>query len=146
MTDLEHALARFRTLTPEMRLQLLLQYAKRFPELPEALREARDAGLNRVEECQSPLFLWVAVEDGAVRIHADAPREAPTVRGFMGFLMEQVNGASPEEVEALPTDLLDRMGLGEVLGVTRTRGLGAVLQRLRTDVRRAAGQRSPELS
>jgi cysteine desulfuration protein SufE len=144
MTDLERSLARFRTLTREMRLQLLLQYAKRFPELPEALHEARDAGLNRVEECQSPLFLWVGVEDGAVHIHADAPREAPTVRGFMGFLMEQVNGASPGEVEALPMDLLDRMGLGEILGVTRTRGLSAVLQRLKTDVRRAVAQRPSE--
>ncbi len=138
MTDLEHALARFRTLNREMRLQLLLQYAKRFPALPEALREARDAGMNRVEECQTPLFLWVGVEDGVVRIHADAPREAPTVRGFMGFLMEQVNGASPEAVEGLPADLLERMGLAEVLGITRTRGLGAVLHRLRKDVARAA--------
>jgi cysteine desulfuration protein SufE len=141
MTDLEHTLARFRTLNREMRLELLLQYAKRFPELPDALREARDAGLNRVEECQTPLFLWVGVEDGAVRIHADAPREAPTVRGFMGFLMEQVDGASPEEVEGLPEDLLERMGLAEILGVTRTRGLGAVLHRLRGDVRRASAGR-----
>lgn len=143
-TDVERSLARFRTLSREMRLQLLLQHAKRFPELPQDLHEARDAGLNRVEECQAPLFLWVGVEDDRVRIHADAPREAPTVRGFMGFLMEQVNGASPEEVYALPSDLLDRMGLGEVLGVTRTRGLSAVLQRLRADVRRAATRQAPE--
>jgi cysteine desulfuration protein SufE len=143
MTDLERSLERFRTLSREMRLQMLLSHARRFPDLPEELREARDAGLNRVEECQTPLFLWVGLEDGRVKIHADAPREAPTVRGFMGFLMEQVNGAAPEEVQALPADLLDRMGLGEVLGVTRTRGLSAVLERLRNDVGRARAGRSP---
>ncbi len=139
MTRLEKTLERFRSLDREMRLQLLLQYAKRFPELPEDLRAARDAGLNRIQECQTPLFLWVAERGGVVILHADAPRDAPTVRGFMGFLMESLNGASAEEVAGLPADLLDRMGLGEVLGVMRTQGLGSVIQRIRKDAARVAG-------
>jgi cysteine desulfuration protein SufE len=137
MKDLESSLLRFRSLSREMRLQLLLQYAKRLPELPAELCEARDAGLNRVEECQSPLYLWVGVEGGRVWIHADAPREAPTVRGFMAFLIEHLNGALPKAVEGLPSDLLDQMGLGEILGVARTQGLGGVLFRLRRGGRRA---------
>jgi cysteine desulfuration protein SufE len=136
MDSLEKTLIRFRTLSREMRLQMLLNYAKKFPDLPEALQEARDEGLNRVEECQTPLFLWVGLEEGRVRIHADAPKEAPTVRGFMGFLMEQLNGAAPEEVEALPLDLLERMGLGEVLGTMRTNGLSHVLIKIRREAAR----------
>ena len=111
MDSLEKALIRFRSLSREMRLQMLLNYAKKFPDLPEELQAARDRGLNRVEECQTPLFLWVGLEEGRVRIHADAPPEAPTVRGFMGFLMEQLDGVTPEELETLPGDLLERMGL-----------------------------------
>ncbi len=137
MNDLEKNLERFRSLNREMRLELLLRYAKRFPELPEELREARDAGMNRVQECQTPLFLWVSVKHGVVTLHADAPRDAPTVRGFMGFLMEALNGAPASEVAQLPEDLLDRMGIGEVLGVMRTQGLGSVIHRVRTDVARA---------
>jgi cysteine desulfuration protein SufE len=138
MSELADGLERFRRLNREMRLQLLLNYAKKFPDLPPELEEARDAGLNKVEECQTPLFLWLGVdEDGAVTIHSFAPREAPTVRGFMGFLMEQLQGASVEEVEALPRDLLERMGLSEVLGPVRTRGLSAVLDRIRRDLSRA---------
>lgn len=136
MDSLEKSLTRFRTLSREMRLQLLLNYAKKFPDLPEELIEARDRGLNRVEECQTPLFLWVGQEDGGIRIHADAPPEAPTVRGFMGFLMEQLNGRKPEEVEGLPMDLLERMGLGEVLGTMRTSGLSHVLIRIRGEAAR----------
>jgi cysteine desulfuration protein SufE len=136
MDSLEKTLIRFRTLSREMRLQMLLNYAKKFPDLPEALQEARDEGLNRVEECQTPLFLWVGLEEGRVRIHADAPKEAPTVRGFMGFLIEQLNGAAPEEVEALPLDLLERMGLGEVLGTMRTNGLSHVLIKIRREAAR----------
>lgn len=131
-------LDRFRSLSPELRLQWLLRYAKNFPPLPKELAEARDAGLNRVEECQTPLFLWVAVRDGVVTLHADAPRDAPTVRGFVGFLMEVLNGAPAAEVAQLPLDLLDRMGLGEVLGVLRTQGLGSVIRRIRAAARAAS--------
>jgi len=135
---LEQKVERFRGLPRELRLQALLGYAKRFPELPEELREARDHGLGRVEECQTPLFLWVGVEDGKVRIHADAPREAPTVRGFVGFVVEALAGADPAVIADLPEDLMDRMGLTEVLGMQRTRGLGSVIRRIRRDVARAA--------
>lgn len=139
---LEEKLVRFRKLDRQMRLQQLLSYAKKFPELPEELKAARDAGLGRVHECQTPLFLWVSVDDDRVRLHADAPREAPTVRGFIAFLMDVLQGASPDEVAALPGDLLDRMGLSEVLGLMRTQGLGTVIRRVKTDVARAAASSS----
>ena len=129
---------RFRRAGREMRLQLLLGYAKRFPELPPELVEARDAGLNRVHECQTPLFLWVGVEEGRVRIHADAPREAPTVRGFMSFLIDVLDGEPPQAAADLPDTLLEDLGLGEVLGVMRTQGLGAVIRRVKGDVARAS--------
>ena len=135
---LEKKVERFRALPREMRLQALLAHANRFPDLPEDLREARDRGLGRVEECQTPLFLWVGLEDGRVRIHADAPREAPTIRGFVGFLVEALNGGPASAVADLPEDVMDRMGLNEVLGPLRTRGLGTVIRRLRRDVARAA--------
>ena len=138
--DLEKKVERFRALPREMRLQALLGHAKRFPELPDDLREARDRGFGRVEECQTPLYLWVGVEDGRVRIHADAPREAPTVRGFVGFLVEALNGATPATVAEVPEDLMERMGLGEVLGPLRSRGLGTVIRRIRRDVERATGE------
>jgi len=131
---LEQKVKRFRALSRELRLQALLGHAKRFPDLPAELAAARDRGLGRVEECQTPLFLWVGVEDGRVRIHADAPREAPTVRGFVGFLVEALDGAPPATVAELPEDLMDQMGLDEVLGVVRSRGLGAVIRRIRRDV------------
>lgn len=139
MRPLEKSLHRFRSATREMRMQLLLQYARKFPDLPLDLVKARDAGLNRVQECQTPLFLWVGVREGKVTIIADAPPDAPTVRGFMGFLMETLNGAPPEEVIHLPDDLLDQMGIGEVLGIMRTQGLGSVIRRVKQDVARALG-------
>ena len=136
---LEKKVERFRALPREMRLQALLAHAKRFPELPEELREARDRGLGRVEECQTPLYLWVGIEDGKVRIHADAPREAPTVRGFVGFLMEALDGSEPTAIAEVPEDIMFKTGLDDVLGPLRSRGLGTVIRRIRRDVERASG-------
>lgn len=120
-------------------MQMLVSFAKKFPELPEELREARDQGMGRVQECQTPLFLWVSVgEDDRVSIHAWAPPEAPTVRGFVGFLLDALEGATADDVAGMPDDLLDRMGLGEILGAMRTRGLGSVIRRIKGDVARAA--------
>jgi len=139
MSTLDEKLLRFRTLSREMRLELLLKYSKDFPELPGWLTELRDEGLGRVEECQTPLFLWISVNDaGTVQIHADAPKEAPTVRGFVGFLMDVLNGQPASAVAELPDDLMERMGLDEILGVMRTRGLGAVLYKVKKDAARAA--------
>ena len=137
---LERKVERFRALPRELRLQALLAQAKRLPPLPPELTQARDHGLGRVEECQTPLYMWVGVEGGCVRIHADAPSEAPTVRGFVGFLVEALDGTDPAAVRDLPEDLMDRMGLTEALGVQRTRGFSAVLRRIRRDVARAAGE------
>ena len=74
-----------------------------------------------------------------MRIHADAPREAPTVRGFIGFLVEVLDGAEPAAAAGVPEDLMERMGLSEVLGVQRSRGLGSVIGRIRRDVARVTG-------
>ena len=141
---LEKKIERFRALSPELRLQALLAHSNRFPELSDELRAARDRGLGRVEECQTPLFLWVGVEEGRVRIHADAPREAPTIRGFVGFLVEALDGGPVSAVADLPEDVMDRMGLNEVLGPLRTRGLGTVIRRLRRDVARASAEDAAE--
>lgn len=146
--DLDRALARFRAASREMRLQLLLAYARKLPELPSELIPARDAGLNRIQECQSPVYLWVATDQGKLRIHADVPQEAPTVRGFVSFLVSVLDGHPPSAAAGLPATLLEDMGLAEVLGPMRTQGLGGVIRRVRSaipgDTAGAAPDRPPE--
>jgi cysteine desulfuration protein SufE len=80
------------------------------------------------------VYLWVEVDDGGVHIYADVPREAPTVRGFISLLARTLDGQSPDAVAELPLDLLDRLGLSETLGMTRTQGLTAILHRIKQSV------------
>ncbi len=117
------------------RIELLIDFAKNLPPLPDRLERLKDAE-HRVEECQSPVFLFVEPRGDRVSIHADAPIEAPTVRGFVAILVEGLDGATAEEVLSVRGDLIERIGLPEILGMLRVRGLGGVLARLKKEVTR----------
>jgi cysteine desulfuration protein SufE len=119
------------------RIDLLLDFAKSLPPLPERLVAHKDAS-HRVEECQSPVYLFVELESSKVSLFADAPVEAPTVRGFVSLLLEGLSGATVEDILQVPGDLVDRCGLGEILGMLRVRGLSGVLRRLKAEVTRTA--------
>jgi cysteine desulfuration protein SufE len=119
------------------RIDLLLDYAKSLPPLPQRLIAHKDAS-HRVEECQSPVYLFVEFDGNRVSLHADAPIEAPTVRGFVSLLLEGLNGATVDEVLQVPGNLVERCGLGEILGMLRVRGLSGVLRRLKAEVTQAA--------
>jgi cysteine desulfuration protein SufE len=119
------------------RIDLLLDFAKSLPPLPDRLVAHKDAS-HRVEECQSPVYLFVEIDGNRVSLHADAPIEAPTVRGFVSLLLEGLNGATVEDVLEVPGNLVERCGLAEILGMLRVRGLTGVLRRLKAEVIRAA--------
>jgi len=120
------------------RIEILIDLAKGLPPLPDRLAAFKDAA-HRVEECQSPVFLIVELEPSQrVAIYADAPIEAPTVRGFVALLVEGLSGATVEEILQVPSDLVERIGLPEILGMLRVRGLHGVLRRLKAEVTRAA--------
>lgn len=131
MPSLETIVKRFQSTDRNTRLEMLLDLSDRMPSLPQRFAEARDKGVNRVTECQTPVFLFGELVDGKFQLYADVPREAPTVRGFVSLLIKGLNGATPEEVTAIPADLLDRLQLTETLGMTRMQGLSAVVQRVK---------------
>jgi cysteine desulfuration protein SufE len=119
------------------RIELLLDLAKGLPPLPARLAAHKDEA-HRVPECQSPVFLFVECDNGKVELHADAPVEAPTVRGFVALLVEGLDGQPIGDVLALPNNLLERSGLTEILGMQRVSGLHAMIHRLKAMTRRAA--------
>jgi cysteine desulfuration protein SufE len=130
---LDRYISRFRTADRATRLETLLDFAQRLPPLSPERQERKEN--FRVPECQTPVFLWVDVEGGAVTISADVPRESPTVRGFVSLLVHGLEGATPAEVAALPDDLLHSLGLDETLGMMRTQGLTAIVRRIKRAAR-----------
>ncbi|HVM04665.1 MAG TPA: SufE family protein [Acidimicrobiales bacterium] len=126
----------------ELRVQALLDYSRQLPPLPPHLAGNRQA-MEQVPECQTPFFLATKVQDnGRVRLWFDVPAEAPTTRGFAGILAGGLDGATAEEVLATPNDFYTRMGLAEVISSLRLRGMGAILARLKRQVRDQVEARS----
>ena len=122
------------------RLAYLLDYANDLPELPERFQDGSAATMQKVEECQTPLFLAVELDaDARVRLFFDAPREAPTTRGFAGILHAGLDGATPSEVLETPADFSQAMGLTQAVSPLRIRGLTAMLGRIKALVAAATG-------
>ena len=87
----------FNAMPDSQRLQLLLEFADELPPLPDRYAEDRSL-LEPVPECQSPLFLAVEVEpDATVHLFFEAPREAPTTRGFASILHAGLDGLPADE-------------------------------------------------
>lgn len=129
---------RFAAAPKELRVQALLQQSRKVPPLPDALLEDRGQ-LEQVHECMTPFFLATTLDDGAVHIHFDCPPESPTVRGFAGILWSGLDGTTPTEILAVPSDFYTRMGLEELVSPQRLRGFSAILTRLKRQVSELAG-------
>ncbi|TYC99438.1 SufE family protein [Arthrobacter echini] len=129
----------FQDLTEPDRLQLLLDFSRELPELPERYGEHPEL-LERVVECQSPLFLTMEIGDAperAVHLFFSAPPEAPTTRGFAGVLLEGLDGLPAAELLAVPDDVPDRLGLTRAITPLRMRGMSAMLGRIKRKIREA---------
>ena len=141
--SLESIAQDFAALSARDRLVLLLDFSDELPELPERYQGHAEL-LERVDECQSPLFLVVemdgaqdasASQDATVHLFFQAPPEAPTTRGFAGILHEGLDGITAGEVLAVPDDAPYRFGLGEAVSPLRLRGMVAMLSRIKRQVR-----------
>jgi len=139
MTPLPSALAEIRDdfldLAQSERLMLLLEFSDELPDLPARFTEHPDL-LERVEECQAPVFIFVEVSpEGIVHLHATAPKEAPTTRGFASILVQGLAGLSTAEVLEVPEDFPQMIGLSEAISPLRLRGMNALLGRAKRQIR-----------
>jgi cysteine desulfuration protein SufE len=92
--------------------------------------------MEQVHECQSPVFLFTAINDGAVHFFLDVPMESPTVRGYAAILAQGFAGVTPAQVLQTPDDIHVLLGLPEVITPQRVRGLHALLQYMKKQVLR----------
>jgi cysteine desulfuration protein SufE len=113
---------------------MMLEYSDAVRPLPPELEG--HAGMEQVPECQTPFFLKAQVRpDDRVDVWFDCPPEAPTTRAFAGILSEGLEGATAEQVLAVPSDLYQQMGLAAAISPLRVRGGSAILNRLQRQVR-----------
>ena len=113
------------------RLELLLEYADDLPDVPGDLGADR---FERVAECQSPVFIALQVTDGVVTMHAKAPAEAPTTRGFAGILVRALTGLPAAEVLQVPDEFPQSLGLTQSVSPLRIAGMSGMLRRAKRQI------------
>jgi cysteine desulfuration protein SufE len=123
------------------RLQLLLEFSNELPELPERYLDHPDL-FEKVEECQSPVYIFVEVEHDRVHLHATAPAESPTTRGFASILVQGLDGLSVDDVLEVPADYPQSLGLAEAVSPLRVRGMTGMLGRVKRQVRERVAART----
>ncbi|ROR72773.1 SufE family protein [Bogoriella caseilytica] len=132
----------FQAMPEPERIQLLLDFSRSLPALPERYAEHPEL-LEPVPECQSPIFLVAEVEgtgpEAVTELFFSAPAEAPTTRGFAGILHEGLNGLTAGEIVGLPGDVSERLGLTQAISPLRLRGMAGMLGRIQRQVREKAG-------
>ncbi len=111
------------------KLELLLEFADSLPELPERYSDHPEL-LERVEECQSPVYLFVEVDD-RVHIYLTAPQEAPTTRGFASILQLALDGQTPSAVLEFEDSFVNALGLTQLVSPLRIRGMHGMLNRIK---------------
>ena len=117
------------------RLKLLLEFSDGLPALPARL-EGHPELLEKVEECQSPVFVSVEIDgEDRTHLHFSAPPEAPTTRGFAGVLREGLEGMPAAEVLQVPDDVCARLGLTAAISPLRLRGMTGMLGRVKRQIR-----------
>lgn len=122
----------FLALSVPDRLQLLLEFSDTLPVVPEELIDPE--AWERVEECQSPVFITVETTPAQVTVYATAPEEAPTTRGFASILVQGLHGMSPDQVLAVPPDFPLQLGLQNAVSMLRLRGMSGMLWRIKRQV------------
>ena len=127
----------FQSMTGNDRLQMLLEYADSLPELDPRFGENPEL-LERVEECQAPVFIAVEGNPDRVELFFSAPKEAPTTRGFASALNSALNGLSAIEILAVSDDFPTELGLDQLISPLRVRGMRGMLTRIKRKTRELA--------
>lgn len=112
------------------KLEYLLELSDSLRPLPKWLHEKRE-GMDEVHECMTPVFVIAEQENNQFHFHFDIPPEAPTVRGFAAALQQGLDGATTEQIQAIPNEFYLETGLQEVLSGQRLNGISAILAHMK---------------
>lgn len=123
----------FLDLPESERLQLLLEFSNELPAVSDEVASHPEM-YERVAECQSPVYIHVEVIDDVVTMHATAPPEAPTTRGFASILVQGITGLHADDVLAIPADYPQSIGLTRAVSPLRIAGMTGMLMRVKGQV------------
>ena len=134
-TGAQEIVSAFADVPQNLKLELLLEYSENLPALPERYKDHPEL-LERVEECQSPVYLFVELdEQNTVSIFLTAPDEAPTTKGFASLLQISLDQQPADTVLSFDDSFVDALGITDLVSPLRIRGLQGMLMRIKRQVK-----------
>ncbi len=133
---LDDYLEEFEGLEPEERLEVLMDFGRELPPLEDEHLALYNRSDCQIKECQTPVYLHVGLRDGTIHLAAHVPEKSPTVRGFVAMLVNGLEGTQPTDVLQISDNMPERLGLREVLGMTRFRGFTGIVAHIKRETRR----------
>lgn len=131
----QEIISAFQEVPQNLKLELLLEYSENLPALPERYMDHPEL-LERVEECQSPVYLFVELDEAnKVSIFLTAPDEAPTTKGFASLVQLALDQQPAETVLGFDETFVDALGITELVSPLRIRGLQGMLMRTKRQVK-----------
>lgn len=113
------------------RYQYIIDLGRRLPEFPDS--DKTDA--RKIKGCQSQVW-FVATRDGE-RLNFRAVSDAAIVSGLIALLLRVYSGRKPEDILETSANFVAELGLDQHLSPTRSNGLTAMLNAIRSFAREA---------
>lgn len=132
---LDEYLDEFEGLDAEERLEVLMDFGHELPPLGAEHQTLQNRSDCQIQECQTPVYMHVEVDQGKVHLAAHVPEKSPTVRGFVAMLVNGLEGVACEDVLKIPDNMPERLGLRDVLGMTRFRGFTGIVAYIKRQIR-----------
>lgn len=104
---------------------LIIDMGKNLVPLDPALKTPQ----NRIEGCQSNVWLDAQFNDGVITFTADS--DAILVKGIVSLLVNLLSGRTPDEILNADLYFIQQIGLNEHLSPTRSNGLLAMVKQMK---------------
>ncbi len=109
---------------PKQKYEQLLWYAKKLESLPESAKIPE----NKVSGCVSQVYIISELQEGKVFYQGDS--DAQLVKGLVAFLIQGLNGLSPQEIININPDFIEETGLQVSLTPSRANGFLNILKKM----------------
>lgn len=140
---LEELLKDFEQIERDERIELLIEYADQFEEVPPTVAVRPFPEQNHVERCESQAYVWAVDQpDGTQRYHfAVENPQGISAKSFAVILDQTLSGQPLEDVADTPTDVVFRI-YGRDISMGKGQGLLGMLSHVTAAARRGIAERA----
>lgn len=109
----------------DAKYDFIMSLGKQLPAMPEEYKTEA----NKVQGCQSQVWMHARLHEGHIRFYADS--DALIVRGLVALLVGMYNNIPPSDLATSDFSFMQEIELGNHLSMTRRNGLAAMVKQMK---------------